>query len=118
MASEFEGKPVYDVEDAPRFVFAGGKAVIEFAGGDGPFFVQMPEEAALHLIYQGLLTGGKTVGAKLDGMTIARDRLTQNAVLSLKFEGGGSMNVMLNEREEKQLMNPPALPPRGKPVVQ
>ncbi|MGX1587361.1 hypothetical protein [Brevundimonas diminuta] len=118
MASEFEGKAVYEVETAPRFVFAEGKAVIEFAGGDGPFFVQLPEDAALQLIYHGLLTGGKSVGAKLDGITMGRDFLTQNAVMSLSFEGGGAMNVMLDARQEAQIMNPPKLPPRGKPLRQ
>lgn len=118
MASKFEGKPVYEVEDAPRIVFAAGKALIEFTGGDGPMFVHLPEDAALQLIYQGLLTGGKSVGAKLEGMNLTRDLLTQNAIMSLVFDGGGSMNVMLDAKQESQIMNPPLLPPRGKPLRQ
>lgn len=118
MTSEFEGKPVYEVENAPRIVFADGKALIEFSGGDGPMFVQLPEDAALQMIYQGLLTGGKTVGTKLGGMNLTRDVLTQNAVMSLVFEGGGSLNVMLDAKQEAQIMNPPRLPPRGKPLRQ
>lgn len=119
MASAYEGKPVYEVEDAPRIVFAGGKAVIEFAGGeDGPFFVQLPEDAALQVIYQGLLTGGKSVGVKLEGMNLTRDFLTQNAVMSLVFPGGGSLNVMLDAKQEAQITNPPKLPPRGRPLPQ
>lgn len=113
MASEFEGRPVYEVDEAPRVVFANGSAVIEFTGGDGPFYVQLPERSVLQMIYQGLLAGGKqTVGAQLDGIDLGRDDLTQNLVMMLKFEGGGSMNVVLNSSQEDTIKRMPSLPPR------
>ncbi|MEN5147175.1 hypothetical protein [Brevundimonas diminuta] len=111
MADEFEGKPVYKATDA-RFVFAGGEAVAEFRGGDSDFYVSLSEDAALQMIYAGLLGGGQTVGAKLDGLFLSRDSDSQHLVLGLKFEGGGSLNVVLNEKQEHDILNPPAVPPR------
>lgn|GEM_PF-6412261 len=118
MVTEVNGVTVYEVTEAPKFVFANGEAAIEFAGGDGPFLVTLPEEAALQLIYQGLLTGGKSIGAKLSGITLSRDFLSQHAVMSLAFDGGGAMNVVLDEAQEAQILNPPKLPPRGKALRQ